>query len=923
MTATGLSGDRPTFTIGRDKELTEVSAWLTDPTAPHVLALTGEPGIGKTTVWLAALADARAAGWTVLSCRAAPGDRALGFAALADLLDTASDDHLAELPPLQRRALEVTLLRRAIDGGDLEPRLVGTAVVALLHAFARRAPLLLAVDDLQWVDVASARALAFALGRHETVRLLVTVRTEDPPTASILPADGWRSFEAALGTSAIARLEIGPVTVATLHHLLSLRTGAALPRPLLVRVHRASAGNPFYSLEIARAIQRGGEIHAAMQLPVPTDVTELALVRISSLPAPTIRTLERLSAMSRPGADDVDLDALAPAEHEGIARVRPSGLVEFVHPLFGSALYRSLSEARRREVHRELAGTARTPEEHAHHLALAGPMPDAAIAAALDEAARSAGARGAGELGVTLAGLACRATPPEDRSDLVRRRLYLADRLYFIGDSAAAHAELADLVASLPPGGDRADALLELGSVIWARGDQEHADELMNQALSEAATDRQRAGIYSRISALAEDCDIAVAAGRSALELLNEADDPVEYSFALQNLALWQLYAGAGADAEAVERGTVLQRGSASWSTSTVPAFWARAMDDFGTARTRFEDLLRGFAEQGDEASSCGVLGHLAALEAMTGHPERAAQRAREALDLAEQTDQYTYVTLALLADAELRLRTGDADGARRGADDVLTRLAEAPDLSFERRARAILGMSALVSGDLRAADRELTRADHINTVQHFREPAFDRYHGDHVEAVVGLGDLDRAEVLVERLEARATALPRPWICAVSARSRGLLEAARGDLAAAALAYERAEHAHAQLDMPAELARTKLVQGRLLRRRGERASAQAVLRDAVAGFERAGDRAWAAVSQRELDRAIGRRQPGSLSATERQVAELAIAGLRNQEIADRLVVSRKTVEANLSRVYGKLGVRSRTELAKALGSSQP
>jgi DNA-binding CsgD family transcriptional regulator len=159
-------------------------------------------------------------------------------------------------------------------------------------------------------------------------------------------------------------------------------------------------------------------------------------------------------------------------------------------------------------------------------------------------------------------------------------------------------------------------------------------------------------------------------------------------------------------------------------------------------------------------------------------------------------------------------------------------------------------------------------------------------------------------------------ALPRPWILAVSARSRGLLGAARGDLDQALADYQRALAAHESLDMPAELGRTLLALGRLLRRRNERQRAQETLARAATVFDAAGAPGWAAVAREEQGRAGGRRGgAGRLTPTELQVAGLAVAGLRNSEIAARLFLSGKTVEANLSRIYRKLGVPSRTELA--------
>ena len=204
--------------------------------------------------------------------------------------------------------------------------------------------------------------------------------------------------------------------------------------------------------------------------------------------------------------------------------------------------------------------------------------------------------------------------------------------------------------SSLPPGEDRARVLLELGSVLWVQNDVGQASALMTQALGEAQTASLRAKIHSRISSQSDDADIAVEHGEAALALLDEHEDPVLYCFALHNLALFKLYSGRGADHAAIEQGMRLQRDLAAWEMSTVPAFWARNFDDFDTARKRFEDILRAFRERGNEATVSGVLTHLARIEAMTGRMERARALVTEALILAEQTEQETYLTMALCA---------------------------------------------------------------------------------------------------------------------------------------------------------------------------------------------------------------------------------------------------------------------------------
>ena len=229
---------------------------------------------------------------------------------------------------------------------------------------------------------------------------------------------------------------------------------------------------------------------------------------------------------------------------------------------------------------------------------------------------------------------------------------------------------------------------------------------------------------------MAEDCDLGHEHGEAALALLDEQSDPLLYSFALHNVARWKLYAGRGADHEAIERGTRLQRHAAAWEVSAVPAYWARDFDDFETARRRFGELLRAFEEQGDEARRCVALAHLAVIEAMTGHLPRANELASESRDLAEQTEQETWINIALWAQGYVAAQAGDADAARAAAGQVLSRLERNPDAIVERMARDVLGVTAFAAADYEEADRQLSRADAIDASLHVREPAAERFQG-------------------------------------------------------------------------------------------------------------------------------------------------------------------------------------------------
>ena len=914
--------------VGRAAELERLTAWLKGDAggsngmvpARSMLVIEGEPGIGKTTLWAEGVTQARQQGMTVLTCRARPSDSGLPNVGLTDLLRGVPDEAFARLPAPQRRPLEVATLREEAGEGELEPRAVGTALTALLADLARNAPVLLAVDDAQWLDPASARATGFALHRQEgqDVRLLAAVRVERGagrrPEASA-------GIESTLGPEHVERVALGPVSVAALHRILLEALGYTFTRPVLLRVHRAAGGNPFYALEVAREVHRLGPPPPGRPLPVPEDHRDLALLRLGRLPAATREVLAQIAAMSRPSSEDLDLDALAPAELAGIVRVAPNGRVDFTHPLFGSALYSSLPEAARRKLHRNLAGRETRLEERARHLALAASGPDAASAEVLDRAAETAASRGAAEMAIELKELALRLTPPSDMSAVVRRELDLASRRFFAGDATGAQRQLESSLASLPAGEDRARVKLELASVLWNLQRSADAEALIREALDEAVSNALKAQIHSRVSWIVEDCDAGLEHAEAALALTDEHADPVLYSFILHNVARLKLYTGRGADHEAIERGMRLQSEAATWDLSTVPAFWARDFDDFDTAIRRFEDLIRLCRERGDEASSCALLTHLAAIYAMTGRLNRARELVAESLDLAHQTEQETWVGVALCARGQVNLLSGDLDAAEQDASEVLRRLKVHPDEAIAALAAVVLGLVAFTRGDFAEADRQFGRIQALNEATHTREPP-NRFHSEQAEAVIALGDLERAEILVSRMEARATALPRPWILAVSARCRGLLQSARGDLDAALASLDAAMKHHEHLDMPFETARTLLARGQVHRRRNERRAARADFEGALAVFERLGVSPWVARARAEIARVPVRRAAAGLTPTEERIARLVASGLTNREVADRAFVSAKTVEANLARVYGKLGVHSRAELGRVMSERE-
>ena len=353
--------------VGREAELGAVEAFLRSA-PPCAVAIVGEPGIGKTTLWQAAVERARSQA-RVLIARPTESEARLAFAGLADLLAEVPGEYFARLPEPQRVGLDAALLRAA-SARPPERRVVGAGFLTLLRALAAESEVVCAIDDLQWLDSSSAAVVEFALRRlgEEPVRAILSVRATELNHAP-LPA-----LERDLR---VEHVEPGPLSVASLHRVLRQELGRTFPRPTIVRIAQAAGGNPLYAIEIARELDRRDEHEGSGRVPVPQGLDSLVRSRVRALPAEARDALLRAATLARPDTQTIDPVELAPAEEAGLVRVEVDGRIEFVHPLFASAVYSAAPAARLRETHRAVADLARDPEERALHLALAASGPDA------------------------------------------------------------------------------------------------------------------------------------------------------------------------------------------------------------------------------------------------------------------------------------------------------------------------------------------------------------------------------------------------------------------------------------------------------------------------------------------------------------------------------------------------------------------
>nr|MBA3245050.1 AAA family ATPase [Actinomycetota bacterium] len=466
--------------VGRDEELAALHAFFdTAGEGPAAVVLEGEAGIGKTTIWQAGVEAARERGLRVLTARPAEAERGLAHVVLGDLFEEVLDQVLPALSAPRRRALEAALLLDETAEQPVDPRTLGVAVRTALQALAERTPVVLAVDDIQWLDASSASALAFALRRMADDRVLLLLARRLVEGAQ--PSD----LDRALGADSVQPLVIGPLSVGALHRFLGDRLGRTFARQTLLRIHEASGGNPFFAFELARAL--GADVGPLQPLPVPETLEELVRARLADLSVSTRAALELASALGAPSVSLLERAGIAPDALEAAVGAhvieRENGSIRFTHPLLSSVLYQCLSGEERRRLHERLAAIVDDPLVRARHLALATDGPDAGVAVVLDEAATRAVGRGAPAVAAELGEHALRLTPPDAEGDRQRRALASARAHRTAGEWIRARSIVTDLLSRTPTGSERAEALVLLAELESLDG----SIDLLEEALGAAA----------------------------------------------------------------------------------------------------------------------------------------------------------------------------------------------------------------------------------------------------------------------------------------------------------------------------------------------------------------------------------------------------------------------------------------------------
>jgi DNA-binding CsgD family transcriptional regulator len=916
--------------IGRKSERAFIYRFLDDvPGGPASLLVLGEAGIGKTTLWKDALVEAGRRAYITLVCRPVEAEARLSYASLGDLLGGVLDRTLPSLPEPQRHALELALLRAPVSGRGPDQRAVSVAVAGVLRMLASESPVLVAVDEVRWLDRPSATVLRFVMRRveGEPIGILATARGAGPDDDAFDLSRSWPE-------SRLRTLVVGPLDVDAIDEIVRARLDARLERSTLLRLHRAAGGNPFYALEIARAlVVHGIELQPGGNLPVPKSLRDLLSQRLARVGTEARDSLRIVALLDHPTISLVERALGSAGRQTALDRAVSAGVVlvedeavRFTHPLFASVVEEETPPDLRRRLHRRLAKLVSDAEERARHLALATEQPSAAAAAALDEGAERALSRGAPDAAAELWDLAGRLTPPNDVAAVLRRASLSAEAHSRAGDVATAERLWREVVSMSSPGPERGAALDKLGEVTAQARGWQGAVPIFTHALSEVGADSAlRAEVECNLAysflflgRLREAQDHA----RAAFDLVEDLDDAPALGEAIQALGFIRFALGGGTQDSFFARG-ITPESEAGLPLVASPSFaYAQLLkysDRLEASRARFLALLARAEESGDESSPPSLHYHLAELECWGGRLAEASRHADEAMKTGQQSGADFFLAMALYSRALVDAYLGDVARARDLATEGVSLSRRIGVAWTEIQNAGVLGFLALSTGDPIGADRHLGEADDRMSAMGVVEPGLFRIVPDRIDALVALGRLDEAESRLQLFERHAVELDRTWALATAARCKALQEAARGDLERAAETLDRAVELHEGLDQPFEAARTLLVRGTVERRAKRRGDARATLESARALFEGLGTRLWSQAAQDELAR-IGGRAPSrwDLTGAERRVADLVAEGRTNREVAAALFVSENTVRSSLKSIFRKLGIRSRAELARRL-----
>ncbi len=893
------------------------------------LILDGEIGIGKTSLFDWAKTNAHERGFRVLSAQPIESEYQWEHAALADILEGVPTEHLDVLPEPQRRALGVTVLKDRLPANPVDVRTVATAVRRILRQVLSDGPLLIAIDDAQWLDAASTRVLSSALHRlsDQEILVIVTARgnwTAVPDLALISSFDRAR----------VTRLTIGPLDFGATVEMLTSRIPQIDGRVKWQRIFNRSRGNPLFALQLCESnttLSRGERDIVN----VPESLRTLVGARIAQLSSDTFDVLLVASLSSEPFRAVIVGSAADVAHSPGnLERALETGFVSlideevvFAHPLIRSAVISTASVTHRREVHRRLAEHVQYPSNQVLHRGLGAYPPDGAIAHELEEASQVAAERGNFETAAQFIALASVLTPPERVEDRTRLVAMEAGYRFETSDPERACALLERTIEETPAGPVRAELLRRLARFAVHRGDAIQLwIERLRMALEEAGDDPALRGAITLDLAVAltnvGDHTAANEFGLEALALVRAAGDRAREAQICAGLAYGAFFRGEGVRNDLMERALAGPRQSSQLAMELRPRFvigrLKQLSDDGPGAHQLLGEEFRQSLDEGIEAGLNLLVCTLAELEIWSGNWPGADDILR---DLALNSEGTVAFEILSGVRGLLRVLRGQIEDGRRDAEQgfAITSSMGLPEfMMINARTLAVADLSL---GDAKAAHERLAPLTELALTIGMTEPGLLRFIPDDIEAMIRFGLMEEGGDLLEFFESHSTRLGRLSGLAASYRCRGLYLAAHGEVDRACEAAEKSVSLYQQLSMPFDVARSELTVGDFHRRARRKRLANEHMMSAETIFEGLGAPLWTQMA-REARGRIGLRNAttseGStlLTEAERQVADLVVSGLTNSEVAGRLFMAQRTVESHLSKVYRKLGVNSRAHLTK-------
>ncbi len=902
--------------VGRDDVLAAATRALTDGRS---VLLVGPAGIGKSTLLEVLRAETHHQGCRVLAATPAEPDAQLPFLTLIDLLAPVSDTFFDRLSGAARQALDAALYKHEAPSRAVDRVAVRIGVLELLRLLAQDRPTVLVIDDVQWVDPASAEVLGFALRR------LVDV------AASVLATERLSAGEVPTGRTWLpdpaVRLPVGPLPDEALLPILLDRAGALITRGTALQISQLAGGNPFLALEIADALRRSGVRPVLGEpLPVPAVLDALIRQRLASLPDSAQDTLRVAAAAARPtltllrrAGCATAVDDVAAACTAQLADLGVDGSVRFEHPLVRAAVYADAATATRMALHARLAEAVLDPIERARHLALATLVEDETVAAALSDAAALARRRGAADTAFELAGLAAQRTPEHDRDGWARRTVTQAWHAYAAGLEAEATSAANDVLGAEVSRQLRARAWLVILEVTGQRIGQ--ADDQIRAAAAESAGDPETEHLVAVHIAwhhiAAGRFQDGLSAAMRAVDLARAAGDAQAELRALEaaNAALHRL--GQDTSAVMARSDSLVQRadvGGLAWLIHYEKGRDLLEQDRFVEA---VDVLRRAIAVAADDPAlvleSDDAQRFLRKVELRLGNCATALALATRSHLINGDTN------LALGGLAEAELAGGSVTRAESFAHQAIAASLRVGDHDSLLWYWHLLTACRLLAGDPAGAIGYARKAEECrgeegltNRVRLLR--------ADLVEALARVGDLAEASTVLAELTAPAARPPSPSTGAAIQRAQAILLRAQGQPDAAAELLAGVLGVQRERGMRLEEVRTLLAAAEVERRRRRRAAARALLEEARDICVATQALPWLARVEAELAPST-RNGDEELTPMEERIVAMVVRGATNREIATALALGLSTVEGSLSHVYRKLGARSRVELVRMRQSS--